>query len=150
MSIVKRHNDLFSLLPNLFDDFAGRDLFNWNSNNYSFTGTTLPAVNIRETDSDFLVEMAAPGMLKENFRVELENNVLTISSEHKEENHDQNKEHYQRREFSYQTFQRTFTLPKEVVDSDKIHAKYENGLLRLVIPKREEARKKAPRIIKIS
>jgi HSP20 family protein len=93
--------------------------------------------------------MAAPGMTKKDFKVELDGNMLTISSEKTNETQNEN-EKYTRREFSYQSFQRTFNLPKDVVDADKIEAKYQDGVLHLVIPKREEAKQRPPRMINIS
>jgi HSP20 family protein len=94
--------------------------------------------------------MAAPGMQKSDFKVELHGNTLTISSEKNQEEETKEDEKYSRREFSYQSFYRVFTLPKEVVDADKIQAKYENGLLQLLIPKKEEAKVKGPRVIQIN
>jgi len=146
MSIIKR-NELF---PGVFDDFFSRDLWNWGLNNNSSTNTTIPAVNIRETNENFEVEMAAPGMNKEDFKVELDGNMLTIISELQKENEEKEGERYTRKEFSYQSFQRTFQLPKDVVDADKIEAKYENGVLRLLVPKKEEAKPKPPKTIQIS
>ncbi len=136
-------------MTNLFDDFFSRDLWNWGLANNSTTNTTIPAVNIRESAENFEVEVAAPGMKKEDFRVELDGNNLTISSEMRNENEVKEGERYTRREFSYQSFQRSFTLPRNVVDVDQIHAKYENGVLHLLIPKREEAKQKPPRMIEI-
>lgn len=130
-----------------FDDFFTRDLFDWPSS--SNTGTTIPKVNIQETDNDFKVEMAAPGMKKEDFKVELDSNMLTISSEFSKEDEYQDHGKYSRKEFSYQSFQRSFRLP-ETVEPDKIKAKYENGILHLLIPKREEAKRKPARTISIS
>jgi HSP20 family protein len=134
----------------LFDDLFNRDIFNWNTNNFSDTNTTIPAVNIKETNESYEVEVAAPGMTKDDFKVELVGNELTISSEKSHQREDGNNEKYSRKEFSYQSFQRTFNLQKDELDTDKIEAKYENGLLHLVIPKKEEARLKAPRLIQIS
>jgi HSP20 family protein len=148
MSIIKRNEFIPGL--SLFDDFFARDLWNWNSNNNSSTDTTIPLVNIKETNENFEVEMAAPGMNKEDFKVELDGNVLTITSEKKSENEVKDGERYSRREFSYQSFQRSFQLPKEVVDADKIEAKYENGVLKLVVPKKEEAKPRPPKTIQIS
>ena len=148
MPIVKR-NDFFPGL-NMFDDFFSRDLWNWGLNNNSSTNTTIPMVNIKETNDNFEVEMAAPGMSKEDFRLELDGTTLTITSEKKEEHEVNEGERYTRREFAYQSFQRSFQLPKEVVDAEKIQARYENGVLRLVIPKKEEARPKPPKMIQIS
>ena len=150
MTLVKRNGSLLNPLPTLFDDFFNRDLFNWGNQNFSDTNTTIPAVNIKETAENYEVEVAAPGMTKKDFKVELDGNSLTISSEKTSEKPDDENERYSRKEFSYQSFQRTFTLQKEVVDIDKIQARYENGLLTLVIPKKEEAKQKPPRLIQIS
>ena len=150
MSLMKRNGNLFNSFPSMLnDDFFTRDLFNWGLTNNSNTGTTVPAVNIKETANAFEVEMAAPGMTKNDFKVELDNNVLTITSEKNIQNEEKDGEKYSRREFSYQSFQRTFTLQKEVVDADKIEARYENGVLHLVIPKKEEAKQKPARMIQI-
>lgn len=147
MSIIKR-NDVFSDMP-FFNDFFTRDLWNWGLKNNSNTNTSIPAVNIRETAENFEVEVAAPGMKKEDFKVELAGNLLTIRSERQNRHEEKDGERYSRREFSYQSFQRSFELPVNVVDAEHIEAKYENGLLHLVIPKREEARQRPPRMIEI-
>lgn len=147
MSLTKWNNG--NTMTSLFDDVFTRDLLNWGLANNSTTNTTIPAVNIKETGDGFEVEMAAPGMQKEDFRVELDGNQLTISSEFESKNEMKEGERFTRREFSYQSFQRSFTLPKNVVDIDQIEARYENGVLRLLIPKREEARQKPPRMIEI-
>jgi HSP20 family protein len=147
---VKRNGNVLNTLPGIFDDFFAKDLFDWNNANFSMQGTSLPAVNVKETADSFEVEMAAPGMKKEDFKVELNNNVLTISSEKQNEHEEKEGEKYTRKEFSYQSFQRSFTLAKEAVDADKIQAKYDNGVLRLLIPKREEVKQKPSRLINIS
>ena len=150
MTLVKRNGSLLSPLPTLFDDFFSRDLFNWNNSNYSESNTTIPAVNIKETAESYEVEVAAPGMTKNDFKVELDGNLLTISSQKTNQEEQKESEKFFRREFSYQSFQRSFTLQKDVVDIDKIEARYENGLLHLLIPKKEEAKQKGPRLIQIS
>jgi HSP20 family protein len=150
MTLVKRNGSLLNPLPVLFDDFFNRDLFNWGNSNFSDTNTTIPAVNIKETAENYEVEVAAPGMNKKDFKVELDGNSLTISSGKSNQKEERDEERYFRKEFSYQSFQRTFTLQKDVVDIDKIQAKYENGLLHLLIPKKEEAKQKPPRLIQIS
>lgn len=150
MTLVKRNGNLLNPLPMLFDDFFNRDLFNWNSSNFSTTNTTIPAVNIKETAENYEVEVAAPGMTKKDFKVELDGNILTISSERTGQQEENDTDKYYRKEFSYQSFQRTFNLQKDVVDIEKIQAKYENGLLHLLIPKKEEAKQKPPRLIQIS
>jgi len=149
MSIIKRNGNGF-FMPELFDDFLSRNLFDWNNTNFSNSGTTLPAVNIRETNENFEVEMAAPGMNKQDFNILLEGNTLTITSEKSDEQEEKDGEKFSRREFRYQSFQRRFTLPKDVVDVEQINAKYENGILKLSIPKKEEAKQKPPRMINIS
>ncbi len=150
MTLVKRNGNVQSHFPTLFDDFLNRDIFNWGLSNFSDTNTTIPAVNIKETNDSYEVEVAAPGMTKKDFKVVLEGNNLTISSE-KETAKAQNEEvRYTSREFSYQSFSRTFTLQKDVVDTEKIQAKYEDGVLHLLIPKMEHAKQKQPRLIEIS
>jgi HSP20 family protein len=135
--------------PSLFDRFFENDLFDWSNRNYSSSGTTLPSVNIKESNEDFEVEMAVPGFLKEDFNIEISRDLLTISSE-KEFNEETNEdEYFTQREFSYRSFSRSFTLPN-IAESDKIVAKYENGILTITIPKKEEARPKPPRQIAIS
>ena len=150
MTLMKRNGNIFNSFPSIFDDdFLTRDLFNWGLTNNSNTGTTIPAVNIKETPDSFEVEMAAPGMTKNDFKIELDSNVLTITSEKQHEQDQKEGERYSRKEFSYQSFQRTFTLPKDVVDDDKIEARYDSGVLYLVIPKKEAAKQKPARMIQI-
>ncbi|MEV4884095.1 Hsp20/alpha crystallin family protein [Chitinophaga ginsengisegetis] len=149
MSLIKRNGNTFPAFPSLFDDFFGRELFNWGNNNFSSTSTTVPAVNIKETTDAFEVEVAAPGMEKGDFSITLDGNLLTISSA-KQLQEEKKEQNYTRREFSYQSFQRSFELAKDVVDEDKINARYENGLLHLTIPKKEEAKQKGPRTIQVA
>ncbi len=149
MSIIKRNGNGF-FMPEFFDDFFSRNVFDWGTSNFSNTGTTLPAVNIRETNENFEVEMAAPGMNKNDFNILLEGNTLTITSEKSDEHEEKEGEKFSRREFRYQSFQRKFTLPKDVVDVEQINAKYDNGILKLSIPKKEEAKQKPPKMINIS
>lgn len=148
MKLAKRNLNNFSLFSPMFDNF-NRELLNWDNKNYSSTSTTVPAVNIKENADTFEVEVAAPGMTKGDFKITLDGNLLTISSAKQEQN-EEHKDNYTRREFSYQSFQRSFELQREVVDQDNIQASYENGMLRLTIPKKEEAKQKEPRMIEIS
>jgi HSP20 family protein len=150
MAIIKRNPNFSAFWPGYIDSLLSRDLFDWDTTNFSNTGTTLPAVNIKETADNIEVQVAAPGMKKEDFKVVLDNNMLTISSEKKEQNDEQNGDRFSRKEFSYQSFQRSFQLSKEVVDPEKIEAKYENGILSLLIPKKEEVKPKPSRLINIS
>ncbi len=141
-------NQNFPTLSNWLDDIFNRDLipsvFTSNFN----TGITLPKVNIKETANDFAVEMAVPGLKKSDFQIEIDNQVLSISTETKEEN-ERKEENYTRREFGYSSFKRTFTLPKSV-NADKINASYNEGILSILLPKKEEAKQKPARSIKIS
>lgn len=149
LSIRKNENNS-QAFPSLLDDIFGRELFNWENNNFSATSTTLPSVNIKESDDKFEVELAAPGMDKNDFKVTLNDSLLTISSSKKDEK-ETVEDNFTRREFSYQSFQRSFKLPNNVVDEENIKANYDNGLLHLVIPKKEEAKvNKEPRVIEIS
>lgn len=145
MNLIRRNN----LWPstNLFDDFLTRDLFN-NLSDWNNEGVSVPRVNIVETNDDFQVEMAAPGMRKEDFHIELDNDMLIIKAETRNEMED-NDQNYARREFNYQSFRRSFYLPN-TVETEKIKAKYKDGILSLSIPKKEEAKKKPIKSIAIS
>lgn len=145
MSLVRFSNHQ----PSVFDRFFDNDLFDWSNRNFSNTNTTLPSVNIKESNEDFEVEVAAPGLTKNDFKIELNHDLLTISSEKEIDNETKDGQSFTKHEFSYQSFSRSFTLPN-TADSEKIAAKYENGILRITIPKREEARPKPARQITIS
>ena len=110
MTIVKR-NGSSEIMPSIWDNFFDRDLFNWGSN-FANTGNSMPAVNIKETPESFLVELAAPGMEKKDFKIELDGSSLTISSEKQNESEVKEGENYNRKEFNYQSFYRTFHLPR--------------------------------------
>ncbi len=138
-----RRRDAF---PSLIDEFLGRDFFPGFFTNFS--SSSMPAVNIIEEKDDYQIEVAAPGLDKKDFKIDLDNNVLTISSE-KEEQHEENEDRFMRKEFSYSSFSRSFSLP-ESVDAEKITATHKDGVLHLIIPKRDEAKAKPTRQIKIS
>jgi len=144
MSLVRFSNQV----PSLFDRFFEGDLFDWSNRNFSNTNTTLPSVNIKENPDEFKVEVAAPGFDKGDFKLELNHDVLTISSEKQMENEIKDDEHFSKREFSYQSFTRSFTLPN-IADSERIDANYENGILKVSIPKKEESKPKPSRMIEI-
>jgi len=145
MTLVRYQNSI----PNLLDRFFDNELDVFTRRNFSNTNTTLPSVNIKENEDGFEVEVAAPGFDKSDFNIELNNDVLTISSEKEIENEVKENEQFTKKEFSYQSFTRSFTLP-ELVEDDKITAKYENGILRIAIPKKEEAKPKPVKQIAIS
>ena len=146
MSLIKRNEA--NWLPSVFDDMFKTDWLGGTTNVNSI-GTSIPAVNIQESDESFMVAVAAPGKTKEDFNIELDNDVLTISSEEKQENQttEQNGR-FTRKEFSYSNFKRAFGLP-ETVDSQKISASYNNGVLEIMLPKKEEAKVQAKRMIEI-
>ena len=146
MSLIKRNENW---LPSVFDDMFKTDWLG-GTTNVNNIGTRIPAVNIHESDENFIVEVAAPGKSKEDFKIELDNDVLTISTEEKLEKETSEKSgKYTRKEFSYSTFKRAFSLP-ETVDNSKISANYNNGVLEIALPKKEEAKVQAKRMIEIS
>ena len=132
--------------PSYLNGFFGKDLFN-EFNTPAFSGS-VPAVNVVENKEGFRIEVAAPGLQKSDFKLNLEKNQLTISAQ-KEKKEEEVQETYTRREFKYNSFQRTFTLPNSV-DGDKIEANYADGILSVALPKREEAKEKPARQIEIA
>ena len=147
MSLIKRNEA--NWLPSVFDDMFKTDWLGGTTNVNSI-GTSIPAVNIQETEDSFSVEVAAPGMAKDMFNIELDNDVLTISSEDKKEKETTEKNgRYTRKEYSYSNFKRAFSLP-DSVESEKISASYKDGVLFIELPKREEAKVQAKRMIDIS
>jgi HSP20 family protein len=149
MTLVKRNNNYYPAFPTFFDNFFNRGLVDWDNWNFSDTNTTIPAVNVKEDNDKFQIEVAAPGMKKDDFKVKVENNVLTISSERKDEK-EEKKENYSRKEFSYQSFQRRFNLPEGHIKSENISARYNDGILTIELPKREEVKPQPPKDITIS
>lgn len=146
MTLARLSDNLF---PSLLNRFFEGDLMDWSSSNFAGTNSTLPAVNIKESDHDYLIEVAAPGMKKDDFKVNYDNGRLTISSEKKDENEEKSGT-YTRKEYSYQSFQRSFTVPETIVNGEKINAKYSNGILHITLPKRDEVKPKPAKEIKIS
>ncbi|MCB0374938.1 MAG: Hsp20/alpha crystallin family protein [Sinomicrobium sp.] len=147
MSLVKRKNDPW--FPSIFDDFFTPNLFGEVINRKE-VGVSVPAVNIKETSENFHVELAVPGKKKEDFNIEVENDMLTISSEDKKEHEEKDKEgRYTRREFSYSSFKRAFTLPDNV-NAGAIDAKYEDGVLKINLPKKDVSVSGPKRSIEIS
>lgn len=152
MTLALRKNR--SMIPSVMSDLldTGRfftpDVFDIDTDLLNLTSSSVPSVNIIENPSDFKVELAAPGMDRKDFKIEIDNNSLTISGEKKEERKEDT-ENYRRREFSYNAFNRSFDLPENVI-ADKIDAKYENGILHLSLPKKEVTILKPKKEIKIS
>jgi len=149
-NLVRTNGNSFSSIPSLLNDFFMDDWFDSSTRNWRSQGATLPSVNVRETNDDFVIEVAAPGMHRDHFKVELDNNILSISAELEDKNEtpDQNG-NYNRREFNYQSFQRSFSLPETKVEGSKIAAKYKDGILYVTVPKREEAKIKPARQITV-
>ena len=145
---VFNHPLLSNVFPSFIDESIRRE-----------TAAFMPAVNIAEDETNWHIEVSAAGFKKEDFKIRIENDMLTISAEHKDEKAEPEKneknvkaekeKNYSRREFRYGSFSRSFRLPKEKVNEEGINAKYENGILNLTIPKRE-MEMKAMKEIKIS
>lgn len=148
MTLVKlnpNRQNLFPAFSGILDDFFKEEHFL----ERAAVGTA-PAVNIREFDASFEIELAAPGMQKENFNLEVEKNQLKISATREEKKvEDKKGGKFSLREFNYHSFERSFNLP-ETINIDKIGAEYKDGILKLTLPKKEEAKQLAARTIKIS
>jgi HSP20 family protein len=141
MTLIRWHrpNNLSDMFQNIFDtDF----------NDFFSRRMSDPAANILENPESFNLELAAPGMAKDDFKIHLENNTLTISAEMEDEKREEGK-NYTRKEFYYGSFSRSFTLPKSI-DLERIKADYENGVLKVILPKREEAKMEIKKEIRIS
>ncbi|TXC78510.1 Hsp20/alpha crystallin family protein [Luteibaculum oceani] len=139
MTIVKRNN---GLLPDFFSSLLNED---WPiTNGVSDGALSVPAVNIRENEKGFMLELAAPGYAKEDLKIDLDDRLLTLSAEIKEERNssssNENPEKFTRREFNYSSFKRSFTLP-ETIDESNIEASYQDGLLKVSLPKKAELTK---------
>lgn len=143
MNLIRFNQHPVSLLSELMEDFD-RNFFARTPEPRGM----VPAVNIRESEDNFVLDVAAPGLKKEDFKINLDNDVLTISSEQKNENEEKN-EKYTRKEFFYNAFSRSFTLPK-TIDLDKIRADYKDGVLSISLPKREDAKVAVNREIAIA
>ena len=128
-----------TMMPSLFEDFFKP----WNQwfDDSGLVGRmlTMPAVNIVENSNHYTVSLAAPGLKKEDFKINLEGNMITISSE-KEEKKEQKDEKFTRKEYSFSSFSRSFSLPEDV-KQDAIEAHYENGVLNIKLPRKEESKK---------
>ena len=132
--------------PSLAEEFFGRDLFNdlmgWNRE------FTIPSVNIAEKNQGYFIEVAAPGLSKDDFKIDLEDHVLTISSK-KEEKKEDKSENFIRREFNYTSFSRSFTLP-EWVNEEKISASQKDGVITIELPRKDESKARLSKSIKIA
>ena len=145
MTLIRTNNRFY---PSVFNQLFNRELVDWSNAGFSSDDSTLPAVNILEEDDRIQIEVAAPGMKKEDFKIDLENNRLTVSAEVSTENSESG-ERYSRKEFSYRSFRRLFNIPVETINGDQIQATYKDGILLVTLPKREELKPKPARAIEI-
>ena len=146
MTILKTNIDLYPELESLMDDFISTEMNDVKRKNHSPEDSTLPKVNIYENDQAFRIDLAAPGLNKDHFKIELDKDVLTISSDFRTSEEGKN---YLRKEFAYGSFRRAFTLP-DTADFEKIGARYINGILSLEIPKMNVRKPEPRKSIKIS
>ncbi|SRR5258706_15890570 len=149
--LMKSNGSFFPTIPSLFEDVFTRDWFDSSLATLSTSGATLPDANVMETNDEFKIEVAAPGMKRDDFKVELDNNVLTISSQREDSREEKDeKGNYTHREFSYQSFRRSFSMPENKVDGEKISARYADGILYVTVPKKEEAKTKPVKLIAVA
>ncbi len=128
-------------MPFVFEDYfrPWNEWFENGNSNLWGTAMNIPAVNITEHKNAYEVSLAVPGMKKDDFKIDVEGNMLTISSE-KEESKEEKDKKFTRKEYNYTSFSRSFTLPAEI-NKEKIDAKYDNGILKISLPRKEEAKK---------
>ncbi len=143
MTLVKRTNRDYD---SLWNNFMNGDFY-MNQNGLYCGSQSLPAVNIIEDEDKFALEIAAPGLNKDDFIIEFNNGKLTISAKKPEK---ESNVKYTKQEFNYSGFSRSFVVPKQKVDDSNISAAYENGVLNITLPKREEVKPKPARIVKIA
>lgn len=146
--LVRRRNHGFPTFAKVVNDIFNEDFVKNLDENLSVWNGSQPAVNVKEDADGFALALAAPGYGKEDIEIKIEENVLTISSEKKDEATTKEGEKFTRKEFKYAAFKRTFTLP-DTVDATKIEANYDNGILNISIPKKEEAKPLPARTIAI-
>ena len=126
--------------PSVFEDFF-KPWNEWFNGGVFGKSLTVPAVNITENKEDYKLSVAASGLKKDDFKIDVEGNMLTISSE-KEDSKEEKDERYTRKEYSYSSFSRSFALPEEV-NQEKIEAKYQDGVLKVTLPKKDDVKKLA-------
>lgn len=137
MKSVAKREGLIPTMNHLIQDFFSTDIMDWNRTNFAALDSTLPTVNIKETAKNFKIEVAAPGLKKEDFDINLKNHVLSIKAEHEENKVKTNKkENFSHREYNYQSFCRTFNLP-ETANDEKINTTYKNGILNISVAKKQ-------------
>ena len=134
-------------MPSVFNDFF-KPWNEWFDNSSLDLTMNVPAVNITEQKDQYVVSLAAPGLKKDDFKIDVDGNMLTLSSE-KEENKEEKDKKFTRKEYSYSSFSRCFTLPEEI-KQEKIEAKYENGILKISLPRTEAANKPSAKHIAVN
>ncbi|HXB41878.1 MAG TPA: Hsp20/alpha crystallin family protein [Bacteroidia bacterium] len=148
----RRRNGNGTLFPSLRNDFFANNFFSPSlldiDDDFFTSGISSPPANITETNKEFKLDLSAPGMKRDDFKIDVEDGVLTVSSEKEEEKKDE-ETNYRRREFSYSSFSRTFALPDNI-DENNINAKYDNGMLHVTIPKKEVTVTKPKKEIKVA
>jgi HSP20 family protein len=134
-------NKAIEKMPSVFEDYfkPWNEWFDNGNSNLWGSSMNIPAVNITEQKNEYLVSLAVPGLKKDDFKIDIDGNMLTISSE-KEETKEEKDKKFTRKEYNYSSFSRSFTLPDEI-NKEKIDAKYENGILKIALPRKEEAKK---------
>lgn len=145
MEALKLYQNGAPMFRSLFNDFWGDDWLNTVTKNENS-----PAINIKETENEYFIDVAAPGLSKEDFKISIDNDVLTISAEKETKSEEKNEEgRFTRKEFSYQNFVRSLMLPKGQINKEHVSANYENGVLKITLPKRDEAKPQPVKYISI-
>ena len=137
------------MYSHLLSKYHNKDYSKCEPVQYGHACKTIPPANIFETDDKFDLSLAAPGMSKSDFNIKIDKDILMISADIKEDENKDVKHRYSKKEYSYKSLERKFRLPKDIIDSNNISAKYENGELFITIPKKEEAKDLPPRDIQI-
>lgn len=143
-AVSKNYRPHWNTVPSIFDDLFS----DWAGG--SMSNAHLPAVNVKEDNDGFEVQLAAPGYVKEDFNVSVDNDRLVISANMEKEHTEEENGQYTRREFMSRSFERSFTLPKNTINTDAVEAKYENGVLKLTLPKLDEVKPKPAKTIEIA
>ena len=145
MSLIKFNKNRFPWDSSLTDFWNREEMFN---DDFFSMEKSLPAMNVKEHDDDFEIELASPGFEKKDFEVTLKDHVLEVCAEKSKEEVEEDKD-YTRKEFNYNSFRRSMHLPNTVDESKKVKATYKNGILKLNLLKKEQAKEKPKRVIEV-
>lgn len=143
LKTLARPSSFTSMLSDFFEPWN-----EWFMDGTAGKALTLPRVNITEDKNSYCMSLAAPGLHKKDFKIDIDGNLLTVSAQ-KEENKEDKDETYTRKEYNYSSFSRSFTMPDEV-EMDKINANYDGGVLKLTLPKNEKALKSQQKVIPVN